>query len=524
MPKLRVDGQEVEVEPGATVLEAAAKVGIEIPTLCHCDGGNPEPSCMVCAVKNRQTGQWLPACAARAADGMDLECESDEVFETRRTAVELLLSDHLGDCLAPCHRVCPLGMNIPVMLRQIRAGRLDQAIATVRDDIPFPALVSRLCHRPCESGCRRRGHDGPVAIRCLVQYVADGRDLRSGDPYRPHRKPGTGLKVAIVGAGAAGLSACWFLLREGHECTLLDAREELGGVLREAAVQGQIPLEILEAEIGLLRDMGAELWMGMRVGAGRVPDDLRREFDAVLIAAGADGANVAEGFGAQLTKQGVAVMRGTHETSAEGVFAAGHVVRKKGKFIHTVASGKAAATSVHQFLSGQPVRGPHKPFSSSIGKLKEGEIEQFLTEASPEGSAILSDESDANLHQEEAAREASRCLRCDCRATSDCKLLQAAERYGARQNRFPADRKRFGKTTQHALVVYEPGKCIRCGNCVAVAQRSREPLGLTFIGRGFDVRVEVPFGERLSDGLREAAEASASVCPTGALVPKRDQG
>ena len=133
MPKLTIDDKPVEVPAGATILDAAEKLGIEIPSLCFLQGYEPSTSCLVCVVKNRQTRQYVPACATRVVEGMQIDNATEEVSSMRRTALELLLSDHVGDCLAPCFFACPAHMDIPLMLRQIghakraRGDRHDQA-------------------------------------------------------------------------------------------------------------------------------------------------------------------------------------------------------------------------------------------------------------------------------------------------------------------------------------------------------------------------------------------------------------
>src|SRR5678815_5658356 len=155
MPNLiiTIDRREVEVAEGASVLDAARELGLDIPTLCYLEKCGPLNSCLVCLVKIN--GKLVPSCGIPAQPGMVVESETNEVHEARRTALELLFSDHVGDCLSPCHRLCPLQMNIPLMLRQIQAGKLDEAIVTVREALPMPSVLGRLCHHPCEQGCRR---------------------------------------------------------------------------------------------------------------------------------------------------------------------------------------------------------------------------------------------------------------------------------------------------------------------------------------------------------------------------------
>ncbi len=206
MPKLLIDNREVEVDNGATILDAAGKLGIEIPTMCFLKDYKPSTSCMVCVVKIEGLAALVPACGTVVKDGMRVESNSEEVLQARRAALELLLSDHLGDCLGPCQVICPARMNIPLMIRQIAAGKFQDAIATVKKDIALPAVLGRICPKPCEKGCRRAVFDEAVSICLLKRYVAD-LDLQSANPYLPPCKPTENTRVAIVGAGPAGLAA-----------------------------------------------------------------------------------------------------------------------------------------------------------------------------------------------------------------------------------------------------------------------------------------------------------------------------
>ena len=140
---ITIDQQPVTVTAGDSVLTAARKLGLDIPTLCYLEKCGPLNTCQVCLVK--WNGKLVPSCGTKVAPGMVIESETGEVHEARRTALELLFSDHVGDCLSPCQRLCPLWLNIPAMLRQIEAGRLDEAITTVRAALPLPAVLGRLC-------------------------------------------------------------------------------------------------------------------------------------------------------------------------------------------------------------------------------------------------------------------------------------------------------------------------------------------------------------------------------------------
>ena len=221
MPTIKIDGRAIDVAEGTTVLAAARQIGVHIPTICFADNGcPPSASCMVCVVKVLRTGQMVPSCSLQAADGLEIESQTAAVEGIRRAAVELILSDHVGDCLSLCSQSCPAHMEIATMLRQVHAGDFVGAVATVKRHLALPAILGRVCHRPCERPCRRKTFDEPVAIGLVERFVAD-TDLASPSAYLPEKAASSGRSVAIVGAGPTGLSAAWHLLLLGHECTLL---------------------------------------------------------------------------------------------------------------------------------------------------------------------------------------------------------------------------------------------------------------------------------------------------------------
>jgi NADPH-dependent glutamate synthase beta subunit-like oxidoreductase len=518
MPKLKIDNREVEVPAGATLLDAARKLGIDIPTLCFRDGCQASASCLVCMVKIVKQGRLVPACATAAVDCLEVESETAEVHQVRRTALELLLSDHLGDCLAPCWFGCPAHMDIAQMLRQIAAGQLREAIATVKRDIALPGVLGRICSAPCEKICRRGGVDAAVAICLLKRYVADV-DAASGNAYVPPCRPSTGKRVAIVGAGPAGLAAAYYLAQLGHACTIFDENDRAGGRLRHEDA-ARLPAEVLDGEIDLILQLGVQLRCGARVGCDVALDDLRRQFDAVLLACGAAGHQQAAAWGLSTTASGIEIDRQTFATPIGGLFAAGNAVRGKGLAVRSVADGKEAAASIDQFLCGMAVTGPDRPLSTKMGRLEHEELLQLGvgTCQSPRREPA----SDAGFTPDEAAEQAARCMHCDCRAQETCKLRYWAARYDADPKRYAASRRPFQQDSHHAKVIFEPGKCIDCGLCIQIAAAAGEPLGLSFVGRGFDVRVSVPFDSSLLEGLRKAAAACVAACPTAALAWKDD--
>jgi len=531
MPKLMIDNRKVEVEPGSTLLEAASKLGIDIPTLCFREGCQPSTSCLVCLVKVK--GRLVPSCATIAGESMEVESETDEIHESRRTALELLLSDHVGDCMGPCHSICPAQMNIPLMIRQIAAGEFRDAIITVKEDIALPAVLGRICSAPCEKGCRRGVNDEPVSICLLKRYVADV-DLASENPYLPSCKPKNGKRVAIVGAGPTGLAAAYYLLQEGYACVFFDEHEKPGGMLQYGVPEDKLRRDVLDAEISLIEKLGAEFRLKTRVGEEPSLKDLQRDYDAVMIAIGQLKDGDAKKLGIQASASGIRVDKHTLQTNLKGVFAGGGAIRRKSRMaVRSVADGKAAAISIDQYLSGLPITGPHEPFTVHIGKLAEGEIQRFMVDVSEAERVTPSSGDSLSRHfsDEEAHTEALRCLHCDCRKPNDCKLRDYAEIYEANPNRYKGERRLFEQYVQpvaqrtdeaavHPDVIYEPGKCIDCGLCIQIASDAGEPFGLTFIGRGFGVRVGVPFNRSIAEGLQKVAAKCVEDCPTGALAFK----
>ena len=140
-----------------------------------------------------------------------------------------------------------------------------------------------------------------------------------------------------------------------------------------------------------------------------------------------------------------------------------------------------------------------------------------MAAASPADRAEPS-ESDAGYSSAQAVQQCDRCLHCDCRRPNDCKLRIYSAAYGASASAYKAGRRTFEQYIHDQSVIFEPGKCIDCGLCVQITRRAGEEYGLAFVGRGFNVRVVVPMGKTLSEGLANAAAECVAACPTGALA------
>lgn len=169
MLTLTIDNQSIQVAPGTTILTAAQSLGIAIPTLCFLSEFKPATSCLVCLVAIQGQTTLVPACGALVEEGMVVLTTTPEVITARKNSLALLLSEHAGDCLAPCQLACPQNINIPLLLRHIQTRNFNQALTTLAlTTAPTNTTLCATCKKPCETVCRRRRHDESVAIALLV--------------------------------------------------------------------------------------------------------------------------------------------------------------------------------------------------------------------------------------------------------------------------------------------------------------------------------------------------------------------
>src|ERR1039458_2566347 len=257
--------------------------------MCHVPGIEPACSCFVCAVQIEGRRVLSPSCGMPVAEGMVVVTGSEDVRAARTMALELLLSDHAGECVAPCAARCPAGLDIPGFVYGIATGDNRRAMEVIAERLALPGSLGRICPRLCEEGCRRCDLDQGLAIGALHRYAAD-RDTAAAAPYTPACAPATGKSVAIVGAGPAGVADAWFLLRKGHACTLFDAHPQPGGMLRYGIPASRLPKDTLDAEIDAVRRLGARFEMGQRWGQHFTLAGLRERHNAVFVAIGAQHA------------------------------------------------------------------------------------------------------------------------------------------------------------------------------------------------------------------------------------------
>jgi formate dehydrogenase major subunit len=287
---ITIDGKRCEAQGGEMILAVAERNGFEIPTLCNQPGLKPYASCFICVVEIDGFPRLVPSCATPVADGMRIHTNSERVRASRKVCIELLLSDHVGDCRGPCQVECPAGIDIPGFISLLAHANTEEAISLIKEALPFPASLGRVCNRPCELQCSRLCSDDSVSICFLKRYIAD-EDLKRPNPYVPSVGKKTGKRVAIVGAGPAGLSAGFYLRRDGHAVTVFDAHREPGGMLRYGIPAYRLPRDVLAKEIGIIERMGVDIRLEKRLGKDFTLDSLAKDYDAVFLAIGAQGSS-----------------------------------------------------------------------------------------------------------------------------------------------------------------------------------------------------------------------------------------
>jgi len=225
-------------------------------------------------------------------------------------------------------------MNIPGYIELIKEGRYEDAFELTLRDNPLPGTIGRICHFHCQMRCRREMLDQPVSQGEIHRYLADtmyqlGKENEIYRKLVKEKLPPTGKRIAIVGAGPAGLTAAFYLVRLGHEVIVYDALPEAGGVLRFGIPQYRLPKELLQKEIKVIKKLGVQFKFNQRLGDNLSLTDLKKESDAIYMAIGA-------WKDADLNIPG---------EDTKGVFAGTEVLKK-------IASGKVPGLGRHVVIIG----------------------------------------------------------------------------------------------------------------------------------------------------------------------------
>ncbi len=216
-------------------------------------------------------------------------CPKNIISLTSR-AIRLLHINSLGDCLAPCQQRCPAQVDIPLYIYLTARGRYREALEVIKERVPMPLTIGRVCPHFCETVCRRNDLDEPVNINHIKRFCAD-TELKSGERFDTYLPPFSGKRVAIVGGGAAGLAAAYYLRRFGHGSTIFEAMPKLGGMLRYGIPEYRLPKETLDWEIEGITGLGnIDVRLEVSMGKDFNIQSLREEgYDAVFLGLGAWG-------------------------------------------------------------------------------------------------------------------------------------------------------------------------------------------------------------------------------------------
>ncbi|MCX5806637.1 MAG: NAD(P)-binding protein [Proteobacteria bacterium] len=286
---ITINDKEYTANPGQMILEVVREHKIDdIPTLCYDPKLPPYGSCYLCVVEVKGLEKLVPSCSSPVSNGMAVYTNNDRIRESRKTALELLLSNHYADCLGPCTQTCPAGVDIQGYIALMALGKYKEAVKLIKEKNPLPLVCGRVCVRECEAACRRNRVDDRVGIDYLKRYAAD---IDIEDPWNPEVPPRNGKKVAIIGGGPAGLTCAYFLTLKGYSPTIFERSQHLGGMLRYGIPEYRLPKKMLDREIQWITNLGVEVKTNAVFGNGINFDSLKKMgFDAVFVAIGAQKA------------------------------------------------------------------------------------------------------------------------------------------------------------------------------------------------------------------------------------------
>ena len=283
--KVIINGKICTGRAGQTLLEIAQNNGIEIPNLCHNGELKHYGGCSLCVVEAEGSPKLLRACSTVAQDGQVIYTESERVVRTRKTSIELLMSDHDGDCRGPCVLNCPASVNAQGYVQAIARGDDKEAVRIIKERLPMPACIGRVCPHPCEDGCRRQMVEESISIAYLKYFAAD-RVIQAGG-YLPPKAAATGKRVGIIGGGPGGLTAAYYLSLKGHRVTVVDAMPQMGGMLRYGIPEYRLPKRVLDEEVAEIASLGVEMKNNFRIGRDVTFEEFKNSYDAVVLAIGA---------------------------------------------------------------------------------------------------------------------------------------------------------------------------------------------------------------------------------------------
>ncbi|MFA7421935.1 MAG: FAD-dependent oxidoreductase [Melioribacteraceae bacterium] len=287
---LTINGKEITATSDKTILQVVKENKLdEIPTLCHDDRLEHFTACFLCVVEIEGINKLVPSCATKAANGMKIHTRSERIISTRKTALELIMSNHYADCIGPCKNNCPAGVDAQSYIALISMGQYEEALKVIKYNNPLPLSIGRVCVRDCENACRRNYVDESVAVNAMKRFVAD---FDAHDKWIPKLKQKKNKKVAVIGGGPAGLTAAYYLTTEGYTVTIFEKLPKLGGMLRYGIPEYRLPKKILDSEISWILDLGVEAKTNVELGTDfSIKDLMHSGYESVFISVGAHKAS-----------------------------------------------------------------------------------------------------------------------------------------------------------------------------------------------------------------------------------------
>ncbi|MEK6620361.1 MAG: FAD-dependent oxidoreductase, partial [Chloroflexota bacterium] len=286
---IEIDGRTVTAVVGEAILRAAQRAGLDVPTLCDDEKLAPASACRMCLVEVDGYDRPMPSCHLPVTPSMKVKATSEGLFKMRRQNLEYILSDHNAYCMPPCQISCPTHIDIPGYLELMAKGQHVEAARLVKEVLPFPYALGLVCPRPCQEVCRRGLVEEEIAICQCHGYTGELVMEMDKAPTPFPQEPATGKRVAVVGAGPAGLTAAYYCALTGHAVTVFDMMPKQGGILRYGIPEYRLPKAKLDKELNSvwqLRD--TEFRGGMMLGRDFDLEDLFSwGYDAVFLGIGA---------------------------------------------------------------------------------------------------------------------------------------------------------------------------------------------------------------------------------------------
>jgi Pyruvate/2-oxoacid:ferredoxin oxidoreductase delta subunit len=312
---------------------------------------------------------------------------------------------------APCIHTCVCGTDVRGWLVAVAQhkeyGRTPEqafevAWRTILENNPFPAICGRLCQHPCELNCNRKAKDGAVQIRHLEQFVGDFAIAHGWRAQPAAEQPGSGTRIAVVGAGPAGLSAAYHLARKGFAVTLIDAAPQPGGMMRYRIPRSVIPAEVLDGEIASILSLGIELRTNCVVGRDVSVEQLQRDYAAVFFAMGLQKPAQLEVRGG---RDGEAVMVGAPPAEPPDI-PAHESLNPEPRVLNTVSVSIAQGRAVAETLAAQfECCAVHRSWSPAVIHAEKVKLDWY-----PAAAPLASDAKP--LSEAEVIAEAARCMSC----------------------------------------------------------------------------------------------------------------